>query len=59
VSGSKKEKKDSLCPHLEGTHVSKAKNDIYQIIADMTYLKEQIGEEYNKKAMDTFYKVLD
>ncbi|TDK62187.1 GW domain-containing glycosaminoglycan-binding protein [Bacillus salipaludis] len=34
-------------PTWKGTNVSRAKNDMYQIIADMTYLKNQVGEKYN------------
>jgi len=34
-------------PTWKGTNVSKAKNDMYQIIADMTYLKQQVSKEYN------------
>ncbi|WP_066065382.1 CDP-glycerol glycerophosphotransferase family protein [Neobacillus soli] len=43
-----KNKKTILyAPTWKGTNVSKAKNDMFQIIADMTYLKSQVGQEYN------------
>lgn len=34
-------------PTWKGTSVSKAKNDMYQIISDMAKLKYQVGEAYN------------
>ncbi|WP_144554147.1 glycosyltransferase [Bacillus sp. X1(2014)] len=34
-------------PTWKGNSVSKAKNDMDQIIRDMSYLKQQVGEEYN------------
>ncbi|WP_191270340.1 CDP-glycerol glycerophosphotransferase family protein [Neobacillus kokaensis] len=34
-------------PTWKGTNVTKAKNDMFQIIADMNYLKEQVGKTYN------------
>ncbi|MDQ6600369.1 CDP-glycerol glycerophosphotransferase family protein [Bacillus salipaludis] len=34
-------------PTWKGKNVSSAKNDMYQIIADMNYLKQQVGKEYN------------
>ncbi|WP_144554149.1 CDP-glycerol glycerophosphotransferase family protein [Bacillus sp. X1(2014)] len=34
-------------PTWKGTHVSKAKNDMFQIISEMSYLRNQVGEEYN------------
>lgn len=43
-----KNKKTILyAPTWKGTNVSKAKNDMYQIIADMSFLKNQVSEEYN------------
>ncbi|GHH97454.1 CDP-glycerol glycerophosphotransferase family protein [Neobacillus kokaensis] len=34
-------------PTWKGTNVSRAKNDMFQIIADMAYLIDQVGREYN------------
>lgn len=34
-------------PTWKGTSISKRKNDLEQIIRDMSYLKQQVGEEYN------------
>ncbi|WP_066065385.1 CDP-glycerol glycerophosphotransferase family protein [Neobacillus soli] len=34
-------------PTWKGSNISKAKNDMFQIISDMTHLKAQVGEEYN------------
>lgn len=43
-----KNKKTILyAPTWKGNHVSRAKNDMYQIIADMNYLKSQVENEYN------------
>ncbi|WP_066258927.1 CDP-glycerol glycerophosphotransferase family protein [Neobacillus drentensis] len=43
-----KHKKTILyAPTWKGTNVSRAKNDMYQIIADMNYLKSQVGADYN------------
>ncbi len=43
-----KNKKTILyAPTWKGKNVSKAKNDMFQIIADMTYLKSQAGKDYN------------
>ncbi|MEH7075094.1 CDP-glycerol glycerophosphotransferase family protein [Neobacillus drentensis] len=33
-------------PTWKGTNVSRAKNDMFQIIADTTYLQNKIGEDY-------------
>ncbi|MFP5112586.1 CDP-glycerol glycerophosphotransferase family protein [Bacillaceae bacterium C204] len=43
-----KNKKTILyAPTWKGTNVSKAKNDMYQIIADMTYLHQKVSERFN------------
>ncbi|WP_236719630.1 CDP-glycerol glycerophosphotransferase family protein [Neobacillus mesonae] len=34
-------------PTWKGANVAKAKNDMFQIIADLTYLKNQVGKDYN------------
>ncbi|MEH7082657.1 CDP-glycerol glycerophosphotransferase family protein [Neobacillus drentensis] len=34
-------------PTWKGTNVSKAKNDMFQIISEMTYLRKKAGNEYN------------
>lgn len=34
-------------PTWKGTNVSKAKNDMFQIISEMTYLRQKVGNEYN------------
>ncbi|MCQ5454261.1 CDP-glycerol glycerophosphotransferase family protein [Bacillus paralicheniformis] len=42
------EKKTILyAPTWKGTSVSKVKNDVFQIVADMNYLEDKIGAEYN------------
>ncbi|PEQ82867.1 CDP-glycerol--glycerophosphate glycerophosphotransferase [Bacillus sp. AFS006103] len=47
LSFDKNKKSILYAPTWKGTNVSRAKNDMYQIIADMNYLKNQVGEEYN------------
>ncbi|NHC42576.1 GW domain-containing glycosaminoglycan-binding protein [Bacillus sp. MM2020_1] len=34
-------------PTWKGTHVSKAKNDMFQIISEMAYLRNKVGNDYN------------
>ncbi len=34
-------------PTWKGTSVSKAKNDMFQIISEMSYLRKKVGNEYN------------
>ncbi|MEH7075093.1 CDP-glycerol glycerophosphotransferase family protein [Neobacillus drentensis] len=34
-------------PTWKGTNVSKAKNDMFQLISEMTYLRKRVGSEYN------------
>lgn len=34
-------------PTWKGTNVSKANNDVLQIVEDMNYLEQQIGDQYN------------
>ncbi|WP_286229694.1 CDP-glycerol glycerophosphotransferase family protein [Neobacillus mesonae] len=34
-------------PTWKGANVAKAKNDMFQIIADLTYIKNQVGQDYN------------
>ncbi|MED4204488.1 CDP-glycerol glycerophosphotransferase family protein [Neobacillus mesonae] len=34
-------------PTWKGTNIAKAKNDMFQIMADMNYLQNQVGEAYN------------
>ncbi|MEH7129901.1 CDP-glycerol glycerophosphotransferase family protein [Neobacillus drentensis] len=34
-------------PTWKGTNVSKAKNDMFQIISDMNYLRNKVGKDYN------------
>lgn len=47
LSMDKNKKTILYAPTWKGTNVSKAKNDMYQIIADMNYLKNRVSEEYN------------
>lgn len=43
-----KNKKNILyAPTWKGTNVSKASNDLQQIIADMNYLEQNVGDEFN------------
>ena len=43
------EEKETIlyAPTWKGTNVAKANNDTLQIIADMDYLREKVGEQYN------------
>ncbi|NHC42577.1 GW domain-containing glycosaminoglycan-binding protein [Bacillus sp. MM2020_1] len=47
VNIDKRKKTILYAPTWKGTNVSRAKNDMYQIIADMNYLKNQVGADYN------------